>query len=236
MKKNLLLFICSFFAFNALFAAGGWQRIYPTASGGTNGDGIHALCQTPDGGYIMAGIIDNVSAASKNRVVKVDDLGNIQWAYTYLDTINNVSWATNIELAPNGGYYVEGRNRNGTTYQDEIYIQRLDANGNQLWVNFYPQANVATQGAVTSDGGYVAISYDYDNTTFIDSVVLIKIDASGNLNFMTKYSALNVGIVHSVIQTMSGEYVVEGYSDTKTFLSKFDANGGFLWRDRKSVV
>jgi uncharacterized repeat protein (TIGR01451 family) len=235
MKKNLLLLICSIFAFNNLFAIGGWQRIYPAASGGVNGDGIHALCQTPDGGYIMAGIIDNVSAASKNRVVKVDDLGNIQWAYTYLDTINNVSWATNIELAPNGGYYVEGRNRNGTTYQDEIYIQRLDANGNQLWVNFYPQANVATQGAVTSDGGYVAISYDYDNTTFIDSVVLIKIDASGNLNFMTKYSALNVGIVHSVIQTMSGEYVVEGYSDTKTFLSKFDANGGFLWRQLYGV-
>jgi uncharacterized repeat protein (TIGR01451 family) len=235
MKKNLLLLLCSIFTCSILNAAGGWQRIYPTASGGSNGDGIHALCQTPDGGYIMAGIIDNNSAASKNRVVKVDDLGNIQWSHTYLDTINNQSWATNVELAPNGGYYVEGRNRNNNTYQDEIYIQRLDANGNELWVNFYPQANVATQGAVTSDGGYVAISYDYDNTTFIDSVVLIKIDASGNLNFMTKYSAINIGIVHSVIQTISGEYIVEGYSDTKTFLSKFDANGGFLWRQLYGV-
>jgi hypothetical protein len=180
MKKNLLLLLCSIFAINNLYAAGGWQRIYPTVSGGINGDGIEAVRQTADGGYIMAGLIDNNSAACKNRVTKVDDMGNIQWSNTYLNAVPNQSWATNIELAPNGGYFVEGRRLNTTSYADEIYIQHLDVNGNELWINFYPQATVATKGAVTSDGGYVAIGYDYTNGAGPDSVALIKIDGNGS--------------------------------------------------------
>jgi uncharacterized repeat protein (TIGR01451 family) len=235
MKKNLLLLICSIFAFNNLHAAGGWQRIYPTTNGGVNGDGIEAVRQTADGGYIMAGLVDNNSAASKNRVTKVDDMGNIQWSNTYLNAIPNQSWATNIELAPNGGYFVEGRRLNSTSFADEIYIQHLDVNGNELWINYYPHATVATKGAVTSDGGYVAIGYDYANGAGPDSVALIKIDAAGNLNFVVKYAASTIGIVHSVVQTISGEYVVEAYQNSRVSLSKFDANGSFLWQQLYGV-
>ncbi|MFN7691540.1 MAG: hypothetical protein ACK5QU_10705 [Bacteroidota bacterium] len=103
MKKAILLLIIIAFQLTHTFAAGGWQRIYPMASGGPNGDGIECVRQTLDGGYIMAGLIENISASSKNRIVKVDDMGNIQWAYTYLNSVPTQSWATNIELAPGGG-------------------------------------------------------------------------------------------------------------------------------------
>jgi uncharacterized repeat protein (TIGR01451 family) len=235
MKKNLLLFFSCLFMFNIILAAGGWQRIYPTTSGGTNGDGIEAVRQTADGGYILAGLIDNNSAACKNRVTKVDDMGNIQWSYTYFGTLNNTSWATNIEIAPNGGYFVEGRRTNTVTYNDEIYIQHLDDNGNQLWINFFPQATVATKGAVTSDGGYVAIGYDYANGAGPDSVALIKIDASGNSNFVVKYAASDIGIVHSVVQTITGEYAVEAYNNAKVSISKFNASGNFLWQQQYGI-
>lgn len=230
MKKALLLSLLSILYFNIVFAAGGWQRIYPVTSGGQYGDGVEAVRQTPDGGYIMAGLIDNNSSACKNRVVKVDDMGNIQWTFTYLNTNPNQSWATNIELAPNGGYFVEGRRMNPTNYLDEIYLQHLDANGNELWINYYPEATVATKGAVTSDGGYVAIGYDYANGAGPDSVALIKIDAGGNLNMLIKHAASTIGIVHSVVQTITGEYVVEAYNNAKVSLSKFDAAGNLLWQ------
>lgn len=230
MKKAILLLIIIAFQLTHTFAAGGWQRIYPMASGGPNGDGIECVRQTLDGGYIMAGLIENISASSKNRIVKVDDMGNIQWAYTYLNSVPTQSWATNIELAPGGGYYVEGRWFNQATFKDEVYIQHIDANGNVVWTNFYPVANGSTKGCVTSDGGYVAITYDYDATTFIDSVVLIKVDPTGNTNFAIKYPAADVGIVHSVIQTMSGEYIVEGYQNSKIFLCKFSNTGNYLWQ------
>lgn len=235
MKKHLVLLSFFLTAIASVFAAGGWQKIYPMVSGGPYGDGIEAVRQTPDGGYIMAGLIDNNSSACKNRITKVDDMGNIQWAFTYLNTVPNQSWATNIELAPNGGYYVEGRRMNPLNYLDEIYIQHLDVNGNELWINYYPQATVATKGAVTSDGGYVAIGYDYANGAGPDSVALIKIDAAGNLNFLAKHAASAIGIVHSVVQTLTGEYVVEAYNNAKVSMTKFDATGNFLWQQLYGV-
>lgn len=231
MKKNLLLLSIFIFTIGKSFAAGGWQKIYPMVNGGPYGDGIEAVRQTADGGYIMAGLIDNNSSACKNRVTKVDDMGNIQWSFTYLNTIPNQSWATNIELAPNGGYYVEGRRMNPINYLDEIYVQHLDANGNEVWINYYPQATVATKGAVTNDGGYVSMAYDYTNGAGPDSVALIKIDPAGNTNFVVKHAASTIGIVHSVVQTLTGEYVVEAYNNAKASLSKFDNAGNLLWQN-----
>jgi uncharacterized repeat protein (TIGR01451 family) len=230
MKKKLLILSILILAIVKAHAAGGWQKIYPMVNGGPYGDGIEAVRQTADGGYIMAGLVDNNSSACKNRITKVDDMGNIQWSFTYLNTIPNQSWATNIELAPNGGYYVEGRRLNTSNYHDEIYIQHLDANGNEIWINFYPQATVSTKGATTNDGGYVAIAYDYTNGSGPDSVALIKIDPLGNTNFVVKHAASVIGIVHSVVQTITGEYVVEAYNNAKVSLSKFDANGSLLWQ------
>jgi hypothetical protein len=227
MKKHTIcLWFCLLFM-KAAIAQGGWQMIYPMFSGGPHGDGIHAVRQTPDGGYIMVGISEHNSAAHHNRVVKVSDMGVIQWTQSY-SSVNNYSWASNVELAPAGGYYVEGHRTNPVTYKNEVYIQRLDANGNELWVNFYPEATIGTKGSVTSDGGYVAIGYDYDNINFQDSVALIKIDAAGNLNWIKKFTN-SIGIVHSVIQTMNNEYIVEGYKNSKIFLCKFDATGDSLW-------
>ena len=230
MKKYLLSLFALVLMNQLAFSQGGWQRLYPIFSGGLNGDGIEAVRQTADGGYIMAGISDHNSGAHNNRVVKVNDLGAIQWSNSYT-SVNNYSWATNIEIAPTGGYYVEGHRNNPVTYKDEVYIQRLDVNGNELWVNFYPQATISTKGSVTNDGGYVAICYDLDNLTNMDSVAIIKINASGTLNWVKKYPSGSIGIPHAVIQTMSGEYVVEGFKNYRAFLCKFDAIGDTIWHN-----
>ena len=210
-----------------IFSQGGWQKIYPMVSGGPNGDGVEAVRQTPDGGYIIAGITEHNSGAHHNRIVKVNFEGTIQWDSTYT-SVDNYSWATNIELVPGGGYYVEGRRTNPDTYNYEVYIQRLDANGNELWVSFYPQATYGGKGFVTQDGGYISCNYDYDNVSFLDSIALIKTSPSGSMDWVRKYSNA-IGIPHSIIQTASGEYVVEGYKNNKAFLCKFDANGDSLW-------
>jgi len=120
---------------NFCSAQGGWQNIYPIQSNSPYGDGIDAVRQTADGGYILAGMSEMNSAASQNRVVKVNDQGIIQWSNSYA-SVGNYSWATNIEIAPDGGFFVEGYRINPATFAREVYLQRLDANGNQIWLNF----------------------------------------------------------------------------------------------------
>lgn len=62
--------------------------IQPFTNGGINGDGIEAVRQTA---IILWQFLIHNNAASKNRVTKVDDMGNIQWARenTYLNAIPN---------------------------------------------------------------------------------------------------------------------------------------------------
>jgi hypothetical protein len=56
-----------------------------------------------------------------------------------------------------------------------------------------------------------------------------------DLNFVVKHAASAIGIVHSVVQTITGEYVVEAYQNAKVSLSKFDAAGSFLWQQLYGV-
>jgi uncharacterized repeat protein (TIGR01451 family) len=208
-------------------AQGGWQRIYPTFGGGVDGDGIHAVRQTPDGGYILGGIMAHNSGAHDNKIVKVDFQGEIQWEQTY-SSVNNSSWVSNIELAPGGGFYVEGRRTSPITYLNEAYIQRIDANGNEIWVTFYPQATMGNKGSVTADGGYISCNYDYDHINFQDSIALIKTLPNGVMEWSKKYSNA-IGLPHSVIELSTGEFMLEGYKSNQLFLCKFSATGDSLW-------
>lgn len=205
---------------------GGWQNIYPTSNGSQNGDGIHAVRQTADGGYILAGIMANNLSNHKNLVVKVNDLGNIQWSAHY--AVGDPSWATNIEIADDGGYYVEGMRFNLVTFKNEVYIQKLDALGNELWINFYSTLNVATKGSKTADGGYVTFCYDLSSSGSNDSLGIIRLDGSGNTLLLRKYHN-GYGIPHSVIETAAGDFLVEGFSSNKAFLCKFNSAGDSLW-------
>jgi hypothetical protein len=236
MKQLYLLTFSLLSCFNLVLAQGGWQTIYPIQSSSQYGDGIDAVRQTPDGGYILAGVSEVNSSASQNRVAKVNDQGIIQWSNSYA-AVGSYSWATNVELSPNGGYFIEGYRTNPVTFAREVYLQRLDANGNQVWLNFYPQAQNSSNGSVTSDGGFVQVGY-YDNNGIQDTISVIKTDASGNLEWLNKYPNTGTGIERiptSIIQTSNNEFVVAGYKDQGfgglNFLWRLSTTGDSLWQN-----
>lgn len=236
MKQAYYIFYLFILISNSYFAQGGWQTIYPIQSNSPYGDGIESVRQTPDGGYILAGLSEMNSSASQNRIVKVNDQGIIQWSASYA-SVGNYSWATNIELAPGGGYFVEGYRTNPVTYALEIYLHRLDANGNELWLNVYPQAQISTKGDVTSDGGYIQIGY-FDNASIQDTISIIKTDASGNLQWLRQYPNVGTGVERiptSIIQTSNQEFVVAGYQSQAfgglNFLWRLNVDGDSLWQN-----
>ena len=78
MKSTFTLIVAFFLLhFNAL-AQGGWQKICPPILGGATGDGIEAVRQTADGGFMLAGVSEYATSGGNSRIVKVDDMGNIQ--------------------------------------------------------------------------------------------------------------------------------------------------------------
>ncbi len=61
---------------------------------------------TPDGGFILTGVTD-ATGYQDIFLLKTDSLGNVQWWQTYGHP-TRADYATSIDLAPDGGYYIGG--------------------------------------------------------------------------------------------------------------------------------
>jgi hypothetical protein len=239
--KSTFTFLCSFlFLSQIVIAQGGWQRIYQPILGGTLGDGIEAVRQTADGGYIIAGVSEFGTSGGNNRIVKVDDLGNIQWTQSY-SNMGLHSIATNIEITADGGYIIEGTRTNASTYVSEVYLQRIDANGNQLWLNVYPEAKNSYSGNTTSDGGYIQVGY-YDNNNIQDTIVIVKTAANGTVDWLRKYP--NTGplierLPIAIKEANNGDLIMMGYKASdfggNNFLWRLSATGDSIWQQTYGV-
>jgi len=99
-----------------------WQKTY----GGSYVDAAYSIKQTPDGGYIVAGLsysydgeitnhhgtdVIGVGDSSDCWVVKIDDTGKLQWEKSYGGSGNDE--ASSIQLTNDGGYVVAGYTRSG---------------------------------------------------------------------------------------------------------------------------
>ncbi|MEZ5013417.1 MAG: hypothetical protein R2794_03935 [Chitinophagales bacterium] len=86
-----------------------WEHTY----GGTLNDEAHAMRQTPDGGFILAGtsyssdldIPDNYGSRDY-CLVKTDAYGNLEWAHNYGGP--GVDYCEDVENAFDGGYVAIG--------------------------------------------------------------------------------------------------------------------------------
>jgi hypothetical protein len=68
-----------------------WNRTY----GGTNGDYAHALVQTADGGYALAGWTNSSETGNVDFwLVKTDFESGLAWAYSSANTVTLCRGAT----------------------------------------------------------------------------------------------------------------------------------------------
>jgi hypothetical protein len=94
--------------------------------------------QTSDGGYILAGTIYFGYAHDDILVVKLDTNGNIVWQKTYEG--GRVERARFIQQTVDGGYVVGGYTSSFGAGEDDIWVLKLDGNGN------IPDCNIISTG------------------------------------------------------------------------------------------
>ncbi len=74
---------------------------------GSEADAIHAIVQTEDGGFVMAGYSDSFGTGNLDLwVVKLTPDGSVLWQKTYGD--DNLEYASDITEAENGDLLVAG--------------------------------------------------------------------------------------------------------------------------------
>ncbi|MEW6034698.1 MAG: hypothetical protein AB1603_07585 [Chloroflexota bacterium] len=142
-------------------------------------------------------------------------------------------WGTCVRQTSDGGYVVSGTTRSGTASGSDVYLLKVDAQGQQSWArNFGPTLwEHGMQVQQTKDGGYIVVGRGYNTVSQRYEMLLLKTDADGNeswaKNLVWRSDADAMG--QSVQQTTDGGYIVAGWTWGQAYLVKTDSMGNTEW-------
>ncbi len=232
-----------------------WEKNF----GGTYYDGGSRINLTSDGGYIIVGesYSDNGDFTEHKGeldacVIKIDNMGNKQWAKTIGG--NKHDYFYDIMQTLDGGYIAVGATHSETGditnavhgNKSDALVVKMDANGNIIWKKSFGGSNneEAMRVKQTIDGGYliagIEASSDGDVSNHIGdhfNLWLFKIDASGNLSWDKSFgNKFTHDFVYDFQTTNDGGYIFGGteglglshYRDGA--VTKIDKNGVEQWK------
>ncbi len=105
------------------------EVIWAEAIGGSNAEQARAIRQTSEGGYIVGGYTSSFGAGNRDAlIVKLDSLGNIEWAKTIGGLYDETS--SFIQQTLDGGYISTGRTTSFGAGGGDLFIVKLDSSGN----------------------------------------------------------------------------------------------------------
>ena len=210
------------------------------AIGGENLDWGHSIIQTSDGGYVIAGstfsfgtgetIGEDLDGVDKDvYVVKLDANGNLQWT----KTIGGKYWdeGHSIIQTSDGSYVIAGTTRSFGAGGEDVYVIKLDANGNLQWTKTIggPESEGGNSLIQTSDGSYVIAGTTRSFGAGGEDVYVVKLDANGNLQWTKTIEVKNEYLSEpSLIQTSDGGYAIAGKATPfglDVYVVKLDKNG-----------
>ncbi|WP_448516390.1 carboxypeptidase regulatory-like domain-containing protein [Pseudothermotoga sp.] len=206
-----------------------WQKVF----GVGNDDRAYSIQQTSDGGYIVAGYTWSSSKREDVYILKLDANGNKVWEKTFGGSYDERAYC--IQQTSDGGYVVAGYTRSPSKWED-VYILKLDANGNKVWEKTFGGSDNDGAYSVqqTNDGGYVAAGYTKSFGSGWYDAYLLKLDATGNKVWEKTFGGNSWDEVCS-IQPIDGGYIVAGYTSSfgsgsyDVYILKLDTSGNEVW-------
>jgi hypothetical protein len=206
------------------------------AIGGENPSWGHSLIQTSDGGYAIAGYTYSFSAGGRDvYVIKLDANGNLQWTKTIGGPSDD--WGFSLIQTSDGDYAIAGYTESFGAGEDDVYVVKLDANGNLQWTKTIggPKDEEGYSLIQTSDGGYAIAGTTQSFGAGEADVYVVKLDANGNLQWTKTIGGENIYSGSSLIQTSDGGYAIAGTTtsfgagEADVYVVKLDANGNLQW-------
>lgn len=196
-----------------------WTKSY----GGTNFEWAHALVQTEDGGYALAGDSYSINVPDSDDfwVVKTYENGNANWTKKYGGPSNDCAYSL-IET-DDGGYVIAGSTYSFGAGSSDFYLVKIDSQGNLQWEKTY--GGVAEDEAYsvvqTSDGGYAMGGRS--RSVGSEDFWLVKTDVNGNAEWNKTYGGTGRDLAHVLAPSSDGGYALAGVTES------YGAGGSDFW-------
>lgn len=209
-----------------------WRKFF----GGTNNDRAHAVVQSNDGGFVMAGFsesddfdISDSKGSYDFWVVKITNTGNLEWERSIGGS--GIEIAYDIAKTNDNGYVITGNTfsndsdvskNNG---ESDVWLIKLADNGNLLWEKTFGGTQFdAAQGIYTSlDGGFLIAgnskSSDMDAVSNMgeNDLWVIKTDDNGELIWQQTFGGADLDYGFDVIENTDNSVLVVGETASNDF-------------------
>ena len=214
---------------------GGWTRAYGT----TEDEHGSSVVQTSDGGYIVAGTRSNPTSYRPDvYLIRTNATGDTLWSRTYGGSGGDDAWT--VLVTADGGYAVVAQTTSFGAGKTDIWLLKLNAQGDTLWTRSFGGPEDDWTGAwqsslqQTTDGGYVIVGQTRSLGDLQGDVYLVKTDANGNALWTRTYGGPDEQAGYAVRQTSDGGYIVTGIvcsgSDSSDlYLVKTSSAGDTVW-------
>jgi regulation of enolase protein 1 (concanavalin A-like superfamily) len=129
-----------------------WSQTY----GGTSHERAHALLQTPDGGFALAGKTESWGNGFADMLlVKTDPNGVLLWDKTYGGT--GFEYAHALIQTPDGGFALAGTTTSYGAGSYDMWLVKTDIDGSMQWSKTFGGTEYDFAGSLlqTPDGGFV---------------------------------------------------------------------------------
>ncbi len=215
-----------------------WTKTY----GSLGYDCGNSVQQTKDGGYIITGQTDNgYPSYPKMFIIKTDSKGDTLWTKIYGE--DKGYFVTCVQQTNDSGYILVG-STNVTIDTTKIFLMKINANGEKLWLKRFGDSESAFSGTViqTTDNGFVVIGSIARTTHFPNNsyktdfhIFLIKTNEAGNTAWIHEYGGDIPSFGNDVKQTKEGNYVLAGSTipinktELDFYLLKVDREGNPVW-------
>jgi Domain of unknown function (DUF5122) beta-propeller len=160
------------------------------------------------------------------------------WEKTYGGS--NHDWANSIQQTSDKGYIMVGSTSSygvGTPENYNIYLVRIDENGDTIWTRTYGGSDVDHGYSVkqTADGGFIIAGETWSFGMGFSNVYVIKTDLNGDTIWTKTYGGVNSDEGYDISQTFDGGYIIAGTTESfgsggsDVYLIKIKENGDTLW-------
>jgi hypothetical protein len=203
-----------------------WFSIYTAASG-------RSVKVNNDGSFIIAGFAPGSDNDQDMYFARHDSAGTQIWSQTYGGLLNEKAW--DVCESPNGGFAVIGWTESFGIGGSDIFLVRIDNDGNILWFRTYG-SNFDDEGRsilTKEDGGFILAGKIASGISMANTAI-ISVDSNGDVIWSRTFSDTVRTIANSIVATTDGGYIITGMRfDSNymfsSFIIKISADGDSLW-------
>lgn len=209
-----------------------WVQTY----GGLERDFGQCIQVLDDGGFIIAGYTESYGAGSEDvYLIRTDSIGDTIWTRTFGG--NDWEKGRSVVATDDGGFLAVGTTLSFGAGRSDIYLMRLDENGDSLWTTTYGFEGYEKGYCIrkTNDDGFVISGYTNSYGFGSADVLLLKIDSYGNVLWTNNFGGDDFEEGICVRLSSDYGYIICGRTNSfgpesdDVYVIRTDENGDSLW-------